>query len=123
MGKLPWLMFAGRDGCSANAKHQRQRQRYICLLYGPPNGWYAWFAMSAMFGPWQLKLGDYQLIVKISGVWGVSRLNLLQNPIFFHQDICTLLDWELSWGTKSLLTAFAESAGDKANYPPQKTIN
>ena len=43
-------MFVGRVGCTAGAEHQRQWWRHIYVVYGPPHGWYAWFAMLAMFG-------------------------------------------------------------------------
>jgi hypothetical protein len=44
------LMFVGRDGRTADAEHQRQRRRHIYVVYAPPHGRYARFAMSAMFG-------------------------------------------------------------------------
>ena len=43
-------MFVGPDGRTANAEHQGQRQQQIYLVYGPPHGRYARFAMLAMFG-------------------------------------------------------------------------
>jgi hypothetical protein len=43
-------MFVGHDGCTANAEHQRQQRRHIYIVYCPPHGWYARFAMLAMFG-------------------------------------------------------------------------
>ena len=43
-------MFVGRDGCTADAEHQQQRWRPIYVVYGPPHGRYARFAMLAMFG-------------------------------------------------------------------------
>ncbi len=43
-------MFVGCDGRTANAEHQRQQQRHIYVVYDPPHGQYAWFAMLAMFG-------------------------------------------------------------------------
>jgi hypothetical protein len=33
-----------------------------------------------------------------------------------HRDVCTLLEWELSWGTKFMMRAFAESVGNTLNY-------
>ncbi len=42
-------MFVGRDSRTANAEHQRQQRRHIYIVYGPPHGWYAQFAMLAMF--------------------------------------------------------------------------
>jgi len=39
-----------------------------------------------------------------------------------HWDFCTLLQWELSWGAKSLLTASAESAGNTLTINHNKTI-
>jgi hypothetical protein len=43
-------MFAGRDDHTANVEHQRQQQWHIQVVYGPPHGRYAWFAMPAMLG-------------------------------------------------------------------------
>ena len=56
-------------------------------------------------GPQQLKFGDYWLVVTILGLFGVSQLHLRHYPIIYYQDFCTFLEWGLSWGTKSLLTA------------------
>jgi hypothetical protein len=50
--KLSCLMFVGRDGHTADAEHQQQRRRHIYVVYGPPFGRYARFAMLAMFGAW-----------------------------------------------------------------------
>jgi len=45
------------------------------------------------------------------------RLMLRQYPTIYYRNFCSLLKWELSWGTKSLLTASAESAGNMlTNY-------
>ncbi len=44
------LMFVGRDGCTANAEHQRQRRQPIYVVYGPSHDRYARFAMLAVFG-------------------------------------------------------------------------
>jgi hypothetical protein len=38
---------------------------------------------------------------------------------FFYQNFCTLLKWELSWGTKFMLRAFAETVGNTLNYSLQ----
>jgi hypothetical protein len=70
-------------------------------------------------GPWQLKFGDYEFIVKISGAWGVAQLHLRHHPIFFHQDFCTLLEWEMLCGTKVMLRAFPESARTTLNLSLQ----
>jgi hypothetical protein len=43
-------MFIGRDGRTADAEHQQQQRQHIYILYGPPHGQYARFAMLAMFG-------------------------------------------------------------------------
>ena len=43
-------MFEGRDGCTADAEHQRQQRRHIHVVYGPPRDRYARFAMPAMLG-------------------------------------------------------------------------
>jgi hypothetical protein len=42
-------MLAGRDGYTTTTEHQRQQQQHIYVIYGPPHGQYAWFAMPAMF--------------------------------------------------------------------------
>ena len=45
------------------------------------------------------------------------RLMLRQYPTIYYLNFCGLLKWELSWETKSLLTASAESAGNMlTNY-------
>ncbi len=43
-------MFVGCDGGTTNVEHQRQQWWHIYVVYGPPHGRYAWFAMLAMFG-------------------------------------------------------------------------
>jgi len=43
-------MFTGRDGRTTNVEHQRQQQRHIYGIYVLLHGWYAHFAMPAMFG-------------------------------------------------------------------------
>jgi hypothetical protein len=48
--KLSCPMFAGRDGGTADAEHQRRQLRHIYVVYVPPHGWCAHFAMPAMFG-------------------------------------------------------------------------
>jgi hypothetical protein len=50
----------------------------------------------------------------------MAHLHLWQYPIFQYRDFCTLLQWELSWGAKSLLTASAKSAGNTFNNSPQQ---
>jgi hypothetical protein len=42
------------------------------------------------------------------------------NTPSFNTGIFALLQWELSWGAKSLLTASAESAGNTFNYSLQQ---
>ena len=44
------VMFVGRDGRTADAEHQRQQQRHIHVVYGPPRDRYAQFAMPVMLG-------------------------------------------------------------------------
>ena len=44
------MVFAGRDGRTADAEHQRQQRRHIYAVYGPPHGWYARFVMLTMWG-------------------------------------------------------------------------
>jgi hypothetical protein len=41
-------------------------------------------------------------------------------PHLFHQDFCALLEWKLSWGTKVMLRAFPESAGNNLNSSLQQ---
>ena len=53
----------------------------------------------------------------------MAHLHLRHYPIFYYWDFCTLLQWEMSWGAKSLLTALAESAGNMFKSSIQKTIN
>jgi hypothetical protein len=48
--KLSSVMFAGRDGRTADAEHQQRQRRHIHAVYGPPRDRYAWFAMPAMLG-------------------------------------------------------------------------
>ena len=43
-------MFVDSDGHTADAEHQRQQWRHIYVVYGPPCGRYARFAMPAMLG-------------------------------------------------------------------------
>jgi hypothetical protein len=43
-------MFAGRDGHSADAEHQRQQQWHIHVVNGRTHDRYARFAMPAMLG-------------------------------------------------------------------------
>ena len=43
-------MFAGRDGRTAEAEHQRQQQEHIHVVNGPPRDRYALFAMPAILG-------------------------------------------------------------------------
>ena len=43
-------MFAGRDGRTADAEHQRQQRMHIYVVYGPPRGRYARFVMPTVWG-------------------------------------------------------------------------
>ena len=47
--ELPCLMLVGRDGCTVDVEHQRQQRWHIYVVYGPPHGRYARFAMLVMF--------------------------------------------------------------------------
>jgi hypothetical protein len=38
----------------------------------------------------------------------MAHVHLWHHPIVFYQDFFTLLEWELSWGTKFMMRAFAE---------------
>jgi hypothetical protein len=49
----------------------------------------------------------------------MAHLHLWHQPIVFYWDCCTLLEWELSWGTKYILRVFAESVGKTLNYSQQ----
>jgi hypothetical protein len=98
--------------CRASAATTTAHIHYICSPSRPvPFG----LACRPCSGPWQLKFGDCKFIVKISGVWGVARLHLRHHPIFFHQNFCTLLEWEMSWGTKVMLRAFPERTRNTLN--------
>ncbi len=57
--KLLCLMFVGRDGCTANVERQRQQRWNIYVVYAPPHGRYAQFAVPAMFGASAAEVCDY----------------------------------------------------------------
>jgi hypothetical protein len=42
----------------------------------------------------------------------MAHLHLWHHRIVFKQDVCALLELELSWGTNVMLMAFPESAGN-----------
>jgi hypothetical protein len=63
-------MFIGRDGRTTDAEHQRQRRRYIYVVYGSPHGQYARFAMLAMFGVSAAEVRA--LLISTPSVWGKS---------------------------------------------------
>jgi hypothetical protein len=42
----------------------------------------------------------------------MAHLHLGHYPIFYYWDFWALLQWEMSWGATSLLTASTESAGN-----------
>ena len=105
-------MFAGCDGCTVSAEHQRQQRWQIYVWNGPPHKRYAWFAMPTMFGAsaaevWWLPINSWDF----RGLGSVTVISLTI-PIFYHQDLCALLKWKLAWDTKSLLAAAVESAGN-----------
>ncbi len=50
----------------------------------------------------------------------MAHLHLWHHPIVFYKDFCALLEWKLSWGTKVLLRAFPESAGNTLNSSLQQ---
>jgi hypothetical protein len=50
----------------------------------------------------------------------VASLHLRHHPIFSHWDFCTILEWEMSWGTKVMLRVFPESTGNTLNYSLQR---
>ncbi len=114
------LFVTGCDCCNADAEHWRQQQRHVYVAYVPPHTPCPWFGMLAMFRAMAAEVWWVQFIVKISGVWGGACLHLRHHPIFFHQDFCTLLEWELSWGTKVMLRAFPESARNTLNLSLQQ---
>ena len=43
-------MFASQDGRGTNAEHEWEQRRHIYVVYVPPHGRHAGFAMLAMFG-------------------------------------------------------------------------
>jgi hypothetical protein len=47
--ELLCLIFASRDGCTADEEHWREQQLYVYIVYVPPHGPCPWFGMSAMF--------------------------------------------------------------------------
>jgi hypothetical protein len=50
----------------------------------------------------------------------MAHMHLWHLPIVFYPDyLRTLLEWELSWDTKLMLRAFAESVGNTLNYSLQ----
>jgi hypothetical protein len=67
-------MFVGRDGRTANAEHQRQRQRHIYVVYDPPHGRYARFAMLAMFGASTAEVRA--LLIHSRNFWGFSHVQV-----------------------------------------------
>ena len=69
--------------------------------------------------PWQLKFDDYLLLVAILGVLGMAHLHSGNTPSFNIGIFALYFQW-VSWGTKSLLTASAESAGKMFNYSLQQ---
>ena len=69
-------MFAGRDGRTANAEHQRQKQRHTYVVLVPLATDMLGLPCRPCSGPRQLKFGDYQLGVMILGVLGMARLHL-----------------------------------------------
>ena len=114
-------MFIGRHGRTADAEHQRQRRRHMYVVYGPPHGRYARFPMLAMFGA---SAAEVRALLSSSDDFGgfgsvTFASQALRHPIFSYRDFCTLLEWELVWGTISSLGAFAESVGNILNYSLQ----
>jgi hypothetical protein len=63
-------MFVGPDGCTANAEHLRQQWRHIYVVYGPPHGQYARFAMLAMFGALVAEVWALLISSDVFGVFG-----------------------------------------------------
>ncbi len=77
MDESSCLMFVGRDGRTADAEHQQQRRWHTYIVYGPPHGQYARFAMLAMFGALAAEVQALLIrVVTIFGVLGVSRSHL-----------------------------------------------
>jgi hypothetical protein len=67
-------MFVSRDGRTANAEHQRQQRRHIYVVYGPPHGRYARFAMLAMSGASPAEVRA--LLIHIHDFWGFSHVQV-----------------------------------------------
>ncbi len=79
-------MFVGRDGRTADAEHQRQRQRHIYVVYGPPHGQYARFAMLAMFGAWTDEV--QALLIHSRDFWFFSHIQVCisgDTPSFYSK--------------------------------------
>ncbi len=112
------LIVAGRDGCTANAEHWRQQRWHIYIVYAPPHAPCPWFGMLAMFRAVAAEV--WWLLIHSQDFRGLACLHLRHHPIFFHWDFCTLLEWEMSWGTKVMLRAFPESTRNILNLSLQR---
>ncbi len=109
------LMFAGRDDRTANAEHQRQQWRHIYIVYGPPHGRYARFAL-AMF---RASAAEVRAIIISSDNFGVFGSVTFASQALPHLLIGEFLHFTWVgtglWGTISPLGAFAEGVGNILN--------
>ncbi len=113
------LFVAGLDHCTADAEHLQQQWWHIYVVYVPPQAPCPWVGMLAMFRAmaaevWLLLIssGDFR------GFWSCTFASQAP-PHHFPPRFCTILGWELSWGTKVVLRAFPQSAGNTLNYSLQ----
>ena len=84
---------------------------HTLYMDGPPHGHYVQFAMPTTSGAlaaevWGLPISSRDF----GGPWDDVMLFASLPPHLFQQGFLHLLEWELSWGTNSLLTASAERA-------------
>ena len=86
------LMFAGHDGRTGDAEHQRWQRWHIYVIYAPPRDRYAPFAMPAMFGAlaaeiWWLPISSHDSGVPGDGMFASQALPHLLIPGFLHMTL------------------------------------
>jgi hypothetical protein len=99
------LSVAGLDCCTTDAEHPRQQQWHIYIVYVPPHAPCPWFGMLVMFRAMAAEVGDYLLVVKISGVWGPLVLYLRLLNSFWMRFFATNFGGTMSWGAKPCFSA------------------
>jgi hypothetical protein len=75
-------MFVGRDGRTADAEHQRQQRQHIYVVYDPPHGQYARFAMLAMSGALAAEVSALLISSHNFGGFGSVTFASQAHPIF-----------------------------------------